>query len=478
MSITIPILNSFGNILLGLSEDERLIDIGRELLCQDLKYDPLALFNYIISKKNYSDNFLTYQDFDNFINNDLRISDQDTQQLFYLYDYKRDNILTYDEFINLFIPYSNQQLKRFLYSRIGINSDIKFLDNTTLLLLNNLFMKEFKLIENIKTRIKLQIENFDCKKMFNTISENENEINEENLKKFLLKCNLIYFEQEDINAILRRLDINRDNNITFEDFNILFNIENEYMNNILNPNRNYSSGLILKQLNNENSNNLFKQLLKKYFKIFMSAEDFIEKAKVDLILRADFNIKDAFLLFTLTKNITYENLINYFKIIFKPISNIVINENDIKLLMRRGDLMHNNYIDENNFFDLLIPFEKEYRQISEKKIHLNNNKYPYFNEGTIIYLNRVLESIIENERTKNNLREALSGYLNDIKLLYKKYSNKKGEITQEDLLKLFKDLEIDTTYIKLFNLVFIHLDRNRTGTIEEFEFMDEFNYII
>ena len=478
MSITIPILNSFGNILLGLSEDERLIDIGRELLCQDLKYDPLALFNYIISKKNYSDNFLTYQDFDNFINNDLRINDQDTQQLFYLYDYKRDNVLTYDEFINFFIPNSNLQLKRFLYSRTGINSDIQFLDNTTLLLLNNLFMKEFKLIENIKTRIKLQIENFDCKKMFNTISENENEINEENLKKFLLKCNLIYFEQEDINAILRRLDINRDNNITFEDFNILFNIENEYMNNILNPNRNYSSGLILKQLNNENSNNLFKQLLKKYFKIFMSAEDFIEKAKIDLILRADFNIKDAFLLFTLNKNITYENLINYFKIIFKPISNIVINENDIKLLMRRGDLMHNNYIDENNFFDLLIPFEKEYRQISEKKLNLNNNKYPYFNEGTIIYLNRVLESIIENERAKNNLRESLSGYLNDIKLLFKNYSNKKGEITQEDLLKLFKDLEIDTTYIKLFNLVFIHLDRNRTGTIEEFEFMDEFNYII
>ena len=250
------------------------------------------------------------------------------------------------------------------------------------------------------------------------------------------------------------------------------------MNNLLNPNRNYTSGLILKQLNNENSNNLFKQLLKKYFKIFMSAEDFIEKAKIDLILRADFNIKDAFLLFTLNKNITYENLINYFKIIFKPISNIVINENDIKLLMRRGDLMHNNYIDENNFFYLLIPFEKEYRQISEKKLNLNNNKYPYFNEGTIIYLNRVLESIIENERAKNNLRESLSGYLNDIKLLFKNYSNEKGEITQENLLKLFKDLEIDTTYIKLFNLVFIHLDRNRTGTIEEFEFMDEFNYII
>ena len=478
MSITIPILNSFGNILLCLSEDERLIDITRELLCQDLKFDPLSLFNYIISKKNYSDNFLTYENFDNFINNDLRINDQDTQQLFFLYDYKRDNVLTYDEFINLFNPYSNKQLKRFLYSRIGINSDIKFLDNTTLLLLNNLFMKEFKLIENIKAGIKFQIENFDCKKMFNTISENENEINEDNLKKFLLKCNLIYFEQEDINAILRRLDINRDNNITFEDFNILFNIENEYMNNLLNPNRNYTSGLILKQLNNENPNNLFKQLLKKYFKIFMSAEDFIEKAKIDLILRADFNIKDAFLLFTLNKNITYENLINYFKIIFKPISNIIINENDIKLLMRRGDLMHNNYIDENNFFDLLIPFEKEYRQISEKKLNLNNNKYPYFNEGTIIYLNRVLESIIENERAKNNLRESLIGYLNDIKLLFKNYSNEKGEITQENLLKLFKDLEIDTTYIKLFNLVFIHLDRNRTGTIEEFEFMDEFNYII
>ena len=51
MSVTIPILNSFGNILLGLSEDERLIDIARELLCQDLNYDPLALFNYISGKK-------------------------------------------------------------------------------------------------------------------------------------------------------------------------------------------------------------------------------------------------------------------------------------------------------------------------------------------------------------------------------------------------------------------------------------------
>ena len=481
MSVTIPILNSFGNILLGLSEDERLIDIARELLCQDLNYDPLALFNYISGKKNYSDNFLTYEDFDNFINNDLRINNQDSQKLFQLYDSKRDNILTYDEFINIFNPISNLQLKRFLYNRIGVNTDIKFLDNTTLLLLNNLFIKEFQLIENIKTRIKLRIGEFDCKKIFNTITENQNEINKENLNNFLLKCNLIYFEEEDLNAILRRLDINRDDKITFEDFNIMFNIGNDYMFNLLNPIRNYSTGLKIRQLNKENEDsNLFKKLIQKYFKEFMSAEDYIEKAKIDLILRADFNINDAFLLFTLNKgkNITNENLINYFKTIFKPISNIVINENDIKLLMKRGDLMHNNFIDEGNFFDLIKNKKKEYRQIIEKKINANNNKFPYFNEGTLIYLNRVLECIIEHERTKNNIRYTLSSYLNDIKSLFIKYSNDKGELTVDDLLKLFKEIEVDSTYEKLFNLVFIHLDRNRTGTIEEFEFMDEFNYII
>jgi hypothetical protein len=261
----------------------------------------------------------------------------------------------------------------------------------------------------------------------------------------------------------------------------MFNIGNDYMFNLLNPIRNYSTGLKIRQLNKENEDsNLFKKLIQKYFNVFMSAEDYIEKAKIDLILRADFNINDAFLLFTLNKgkNITNENLINYFKTIFKPISNIVINENDIKLLMKRGDLMHNNFIDEGNFFDLIIPFEKEYRQIIEKKINANNNKFPYFNEGTLIYLNRVLECIIEHERTKNNIRYTLSSYLNDIKSLFIKYSNDKGELTVDDLLKLFKEIEVDSTYEKLFNLVFIHLDRNRTGTIEEFEFMDEFNYII
>ena len=98
----------------------------------------------------------------------------------------------------------------------------------------------------------------------------------------------------------------------------------------------------------------------------MEVESKIEDAKIRLAINPDFNCEDAFRLFDsnnkgyLTKD-DIENTLNLLGI-FPTIKRL-------KLLMKRYDLQKNGTINYADFFDMVVPFEKEYRQKIESLKH-------------------------------------------------------------------------------------------------------------
>lgn len=101
-----------------------------------------------------------------------------------------------------------------------------------------------------------------------------------------------------------------------------------------------------------------------YLKVTMEAEGRIERQKIDLALRSDFNVEDAFRIFELDGRgyITEDDLKYGLNLL-----DIYATNSDIRLLMKRFDLQKEGVISFANFFDMVTPFEKDYREMVENR---------------------------------------------------------------------------------------------------------------
>lgn len=113
----------------------------------------------------------------------------------------------------------------------------------------------------------------------------------------------------------------------------------------------------------------------------MSIETQIEKAKIDLSLRSDFNVEDAYRIFELDgRGIVTEADLKY----GLSLLDIYASSTDIKLLMRRADTKHTGSINYADFFDLVTPFEKDYRIMVENR--LPSTFTPSYNKSDVFLL--------------------------------------------------------------------------------------------
>ena len=252
----------------------------------------------------------------------------------------------------------------------------------------------------------------------------------------------------------------------------------------------YQCGLHLRPspyMGNASSNlfSNFKQIIRLYFATLLDIEAEIEKSKINLSLRADHTINDIF--FLIKSNLSLQSRIYLSKEDFSSFllerykhltsSSSLYSHQDISLIMKRGDLVHKGYIDKADFFDLITPFEKEYRDLVEKRISYNTAKE--VSQGTMIYLMNLFDCIIKSERKINNIRESMLSYKEDFSRIFNEISGKEKEFfTVDNLYDFFCRNNIVAYQDKKFKLVFIRLDRNRTGKVELFEFLDELTYII
>lgn len=212
-----------------------------------------------------------------------------------------------------------------------------------------------------------------------------------------------------------------------------------------------------------------------YFKDMMSMESEIERAKIDLALRSDFNVEDCYRIFELNgRGFVDEADLKY------GLSQLDIyaSQNDIKLIMRRADIKRTGIINYGDFFDLVTPFEKDYRSMVENRIPSTYspqfNKADVFLLGTKMYLQSLFRLIISTESKLENIRLGLFETRQNMKEIFNEISRGCCTLTEMDMSSYLR-LKGVFALEQEKGLGFIRLDRNRNGKIEFYELSDEIN---
>ena len=232
-----------------------------------------------------------------------------------------------------------------------------------------------------------------------------------------------------------------------------------------------------KEFNQDLLSSFERKQFNNLLQLLMDGEKEIECNKIDLALKSDFNCEDAFRIFEKDGRgfLTKEDLKDGFNLL-----NLNLNDKDINLIMKRFDLKKKNNINFQEFFDMLVPFDSEYRNIVEIRLPLSNCPFKSFNVfkvDTLIYLKKVFMSIIDFENKLNNFRKNLYGISLKIKNIFNLFDKRDiGFFNFEDYVLYLKENGLYDDNLKI-DLLFIRLDKNRNGKIELYELEEEMNYI-
>ena len=215
--------------------------------------------------------------------------------------------------------------------------------------------------------------------------------------------------------------------------------------------------------------NQFNDFLRK----LMDVESKIEDAKISLAINPDFNCEDAFRLFEtndkgfLDKDDIKEGL---------NLLCIFPTDKELNLLMKRFDLQKNGFLNYGDFFDMVVPFEKNYRQRIENRPPRSCcpcRSPEIFSNKTIYYLKNLFNLLINSEYAINNDRRLLGTLrlkLHDIFGLLDQ--DGKGYFDNKEMMEYFDNNGLLDNN-RDADLLFIRLDKNRNGKIDYPEVEDE-----
>ena len=235
-------------LLSFLSRLEQASQARRKVLNNYYDYDPGKIFKELdIENKGYID----YENIALFLNNhNVPYTEESLKLLIIFYDSNFDGVLSFQEFIFL-IQNDNILLsnKKIIQNPNNISFNIEYC-------LTKLLEKEIEFnqyIINIMKQINQNIGNLSD--IFNGISLNKNYITKEDIINYLDNNKIDYIESQ-IYDIMKRLDLNKDGKIDYNEFDYLFGLANSN-NNIKNSNLNLRMKPI-EDYNNNNNENLSK----------------------------------------------------------------------------------------------------------------------------------------------------------------------------------------------------------------------------
>ena len=284
---------------------------------------------------------------------------------------------------------------------------------------------------------------------------------------------------------------NINNNNINQNYNNI-NYPNQYYNNNMNPNNNFNNNSNNQNINNinrpspnQNFRNINSQRKKskppskeeqqfiEFLCQLMSAESTLEQARIDLSLKTDFTCQDAFKIFEQNNRgfLSDEDL----KYGFEELG-VCINDKDINLLLKRFDIENEGVINYNAFFDMLVPFEKDYRNMVENRPSNSNfsGTSDIFMMSTKEVLRDVLNLILNYENRLNEMKKKFAGVRSVLKDIFMHLDRLNvGYFTNDDLISYLKKNNIFTT-LKDADLLFIRFDRNRNGQVDFEEVENEF----
>ena len=242
------------------------------------------------------------------------------------------------------------------------------------------------------------------------------------------------------------------------------------------PRRNYNPIEInLNKNDNLNLNIKEKNQFNDFLKLLMSAESQIEEAKIELAKKEDFSCADAFKIFVKDNNnyITKDDLKYGLFLLDLNVDDFIIN-----LLFKRFDLNKKDELSYADFFDMLIPFEKIYRDNIEQKTQKSfscEQSLNLISNETKEIMKNVFNIIINYEVEINEKRKDLSilkRKLKDIFYLFDK--DDIGFFGFEEFKKYIEENKLINDKNLNGDLLFIRFDKNRNGKIIFEELSDEF----
>ena len=211
-----------------------------------------------------------------------------------------------------------------------------------------------------------------------------------------------------------------------------------------------------------------------YITKLIELESKIESAKINLIKRQDFNIEDAFLIFSNpeSKVITLSDFQNGLKEL-----SLYPSIKDIKLIMMRADTENKGYLNFEDFFDLLIPYLQEYQENLGKRMPAcycpNYKKGNLFLLSTKIYLANLIRTIIESENELNIIKENMVGINVHLENIFRKIDkNLLGFFNESELWIYLRNCGINCNDIEN-RLIFIRFDKNKDEKVEFWEIEEE-----
>jgi Ca2+-binding EF-hand superfamily protein len=247
--------------------------------------------------------------------------------------------------------------------------------------------------------------------------------------------------------------------------------QNTKENHLKNSQTNINKNNIIQ--NNSDINDFEKNQFNDFLKLLMNAEKVIEQKKIDLALYREFNCEDAFRIFE--KNgrgfLTKDDLKYGLYLLGINASDFIID-----LLFKRFDLQKLDEISYPDFFDMLIPFEKKFRNDVEQRPPRSFSIFQnieIFSQKTIICLRNVFNLIIEYENKINEMRKSFSILVRRLKDIFRMFDlNGLGFFNFQDFIRYLKDNELLDESLNA-DLLFIRLDKNRNGKIDFTEVADE-----
>ena len=478
-----------------LINSEKLVDINRQVLSESADFDAHQIFNYLLSSDN--DDNITINDIKKYLNsNNIEITEQEVKLIFLFYDINSDMKLSFEEFLN-FVRSEKSSLNNKLF-RIS-EPNISFNINYSLC---KLFEKEIqvsKRIINALNELKVK-RDFNVHDIYHAL-KSCSFITAQSLKNFLFENNFSFLES-DIKSLMKRLDLNKDGKIDFCELHALlcfdkcqykclmvkncsncgktyckdcliekhgcaFNNKNIEKNNLENINPNI--------INEENKNvkseikesSIEIKELNDYIKFLLKGENKIENMKIKLCDIFDFSVEDAFRIFEKNgRGYLDKDDIKY----GLSVLNIYPSGYNLELFFKRYDLQKKGFISYEDFYDMIVPFEKEYRINMQKRLPKSNCPQSYLGKEINNMLNSLFKFLIDFENKANIEKKSLNIDFKDI--FNELDTEKQGYFNFENFLDYLNEYELIEENINP-DLLYIRLDKNRNGIIDLEEFAEE-----
>ena len=499
--------NTLLKLFSEIINSENAVQINRQVLSESADFDAHQIFNFLLSTE---DNNITLTDIKKYLNeNGVNITEQDAKLITLFYDINKDGKLSFNEFMN-FVRNEKASLNNKIF-RIG-DKNISFNINYSLC---KLFQKEIaasKRIYNLLKELRTK-KDFNLHNIFHTLKSNTF-ITSQSLKNFLSENNFSFLDS-DIKLLMRRLDLNKDGKVDFCEFHALLcfdecqsiclkknkctkcgvfyckecfvenhgcnlvdknininsnknNIENKNPNILINEdNNNKNETNSNKNTNIKKENSIEIKELNDYIKFLLKGENSIENIKINLSKIHDFSVEDAFRIFE--KNgrgyLDREDIKYGLSVI-----NIYPSEYNLDLFLKRYDLQKKGYISYADFYDMVVPFEKEFRLNMNKRIPKSNCPQSYLGKEIHNMLNNLFKFLIDFEDKANIEKKSLNI---DFKNVFNELdTEQQGYFTFENFLDYLKGYDLIEENINP-DLLYIRLDKNRNGIIDLEEFAEE-----